>query len=213
MAIQSILQRLITQCDESIRSINIVNDAHYLSTDDLKTIRDMVVKQAFVSVYTEWEHFLEDVTIAYSLGGVNPNGYSPHRFVLPQDEDHADQLIKSSTAYFDWSKLEDVVKLEKSFFRDGEPFVAAINGFKSKYNEMKKVRNFIVHNSIKSREQFDSLVRTALRASAVGITPVEFLLSKKNSDPFFYNIYITHIKNAATLIANFSPPSTGTDSD
>lgn len=205
MTIESIFQRLANQCDESIRSINTVNDAHYLSTDELKTIRDLVVKQAFVSVFTEWEHFLEDMTIAYALGKENSAGYCPQRYVLPQDEEHADQLIKSSTTYFDWSKIDDVVKLENSFFHNGEPFVAAIQGFRSKYNDMKKVRNVIVHNSIKSRDQFDTLVRNALRASAVGISPVEFLLSKKNSNPFFYSIYITHIKNAATIIANYSP--------
>lgn len=212
MTIQNIFQRLIDQCNESLRSIDVVNDAHYLSTDELKTIRDLVVKQAFVSAYTEWEHFLEDITIAYALGKESLCGHCPQRYVLPEDKDHADQLITSSTAYFDWSKIDDVVKLEKSFFHNGDPFVAAIQGFRSKYNDMKKVRNVIVHNSIKSRDQFDTLVRNALRASSVGISPVEFLLSKKNNNPFFYNIYITHIKNAATLIANYSPAPTPTTS-
>lgn len=211
MTVQNIFRRLSEQCNESLSSIDAVNDAHYLSTPELRTIRDLVVKQAFVSAYTEWEHFLEDITIAYSLGQNSLNGSCPQRYVLPTDKDHAEQLIKSSTSYFDWSKVDDVLKLEKSFFHDGAPFATAINGFKSKYNDMKKVRNVIVHNSIKSRGEFDTLVRNALRASAVGLSPVEFLLSKKNNNPFFYRMYITHILNAATLIASFvptPPPST-----
>ena len=73
-----------------------------------------------------------------------------------------------------------------------------------RYTYMKKVRNVIVHNSIKSRDEFESLVRTALGAASVGISPTDFLLSKKkDSDPLFYKLYITHIQNAAKIISEF----------
>lgn len=205
MTIQEILQPLVDQCDESISIIGAVNNSHYLTTPELKTIRDMVVKQAFLSVFTEWEHFLENATVAYALGEVSIAGFAPTKYVSPLDEDHANQLIKGTSTYPDWTKMELVIKIEKAFFENGEPFVSAIQGFQSKYNEIKKVRNVIVHNSVKSRDEFNSLVRTALRAASVGISPVEFLLSQKNREPFFYVTYITHIKNAATLIANYAP--------
>ena len=208
MTIQNIFQSLETQCTNSLNAIGSVNNAHYLSTDELRNIRDLVVKQAFVSVFTEWEHFLENATIAYTLGETSLAGHTPPKYVSPLDEDHANQLIKGASTYPDWSKMDVVLNLEKAFFDGGEPFTSAIQGFKSKYNEMKKVRNVIVHNSLKSRDEFDTLVRTALRAAAVGITPVEFLLSQKGSSPYFYNVYITHIRNAANRIANYSPPPT-----
>lgn len=211
MTIQDIFQSLDNQCTASLSIIGSVNNAHYLSTDELKTIRDLVVKQAFVSVFTEWEHFLENATIAYALGEQSIAGGTPTKYVSPLDQDHANQLIKGASAYPDWSKMEVVLNLERAFFEDGEPFTSAIQGFKSKYNEMKKVRNVIVHNSLKSRDEFDTLVRNALRAAAVGITPVDFLLSKKGNAPFFYDLYITHIRNAASIIANYTQPSPPTD--
>lgn len=209
MTIQEIFQTLVDQCDESISIIGKVNNSHYLTTPELKTIRDMVVKQAFLSVFTEWEHFLENATVAYALGEVSIAGHAPTKYVSPLDEEHANQLIRGTSTYPDWSKTEQVIKIEKAFFENGEPFVSAIQRFQSKYEEMKKVRNHIVHNSIKSRGEFDSLVRMALRAASVGISPVDFLLSQKNREPYFYVIYITHIKNAATLIANYAPPTNG----
>lgn len=207
MTIENIFRRLDAQCTDSLNIIGVVNNAHYLSSIEQKTIRDLVVKQAFVSVFTEWEHFLENATIAYSLGEPSIAGYTLPKYVSPLDEDHANQLIKGASTYPDWSKMEVVLNLEKAFFKDGEPFTSAIQGFKSKYNEMKKVRNVIVHNSLKSRDEFDTLVRTALRAAAVGITPVDFLLSQKGDLPYFYIQYITHIRNAASLIANYTQPS------
>jgi hypothetical protein len=106
--------------------------------------------------------------------------------------------------------MEVVIKLTESFFEDGKPYKEALQGFSSKYKEMKKVRNLIVHNSLKSMDEFNSLVRTALRASSVGISPTEFLLSKKNNNPFFYEIYITHLRNAAKIIAEYEPAITET---
>lgn len=207
MTIREIFQSLDDQCTGSLNAIASVNTPHYVSTDELKAIRDLVVKQAFVSVFTEWEHFLENATIAYALGELSIAGYSPDKYISPIDEDHVNQLAKGASSYPDWSKTEMVLNLEKAFFKDGEPFISAINGFASKYKDMKKVRNYIVHNSIKSRDAFDSLVRTVLSAASVGISPTEFLLSrKKRDDPYFYDLYITHIRNAATFISNYVPP-------
>lgn len=185
MTISEILASMERQCDLSISSIVSVNKPQYLATDEMKNIRDMVIKQSFVSVFTEWEHFLENSTIAYALGEPSIKGHSLIRYILPIDEDHANQLIKGTATYPDWSKMEIVIKLTESFFKDGKPYKEVLQGFSSKYKEMKKVRNLIVHNSLKSVDEFNSLVRTALRASSVGISVTEFLLSKKIVIYFF----------------------------
>ena len=119
MTIQDIFQNLDNQCTASLNIIGSVNNAHYLSTVELKTIRDLVVKQAFVSVFTEWEHFLENATIAYALGQQSIAGDTPTKYVSPLDQDHANQLIKGASAYPDWSKMEVVLNLERAFFEGG----------------------------------------------------------------------------------------------
>ena len=204
MTILEIYTRLQKQCEESLQSISFVNKPEYRSTDELKRIQDLVIKQAFLSVFTEWEHFLEDTTVAYSLGELSIKGFSPAKYILPLDEDHANRLIKGAAIYPDWSNMDLVKKTEKTLFENGEPFVSALNGFSSKYTEMKKVRNVIVHNSVNSRDDFDTLVRYALSAASVGLSPTEFLLSKKKKDdPVFYKFYIKHIQNAAKLISEY----------
>lgn len=203
MTISDIFEQLKKQCDLSLHIIEKVNNTTYLADDDSKAIRDIVVIQAFISVFTEWEHFLEKSTIAYSLGEKDLRGNSLIKYIEPQNEEHANQLIKGTSTYPDWSKIDVVIDLEKALFKDGAPYKAALQGFSSKYKEIKKLRNHIVHNSVKSSDEFDSLVRTSLSASKVGISPSDFLLSKKGNNPFFYEIYIKHIYNAAKMISGY----------
>lgn len=203
MTIQEIFNILDKQCEASLNSISYVNKTDYLESDETKNIQDLVVKQAFLNVFTAWEHFLEDATIAYALGEASINGFLPTRYIFPLDKDHADCLIKGTSTYPDWSKMDVVIKLEKALFENGEPFVSALTGFSSKYKDMQKVRNVIVHNSMNSQAAFDSLVRTALYASSVGLSPTEFLLSKKGRTPMFYAAYITYIRNAGKLISEY----------
>lgn len=205
MDISEIFNCLDEQCNLSLSAIRLVSTSEYLKNEEKIIIRDMVIKQAFVSVFTEWEHFLENITIAYSLGAVSIKGHCPKCYINPKDEGHAEQLIKGSSKskYTDWSDAETVVALEEILFEKGAPFKETFQGFLSKYKEIKVVRNHIVHNSRKSSLEFDSLVRTALYAAKVGISPTEFLLSKKGKNPVFYDIYIGYILNAAKRIAEY----------
>ncbi len=203
MTIQEIFTSLKSKCDESRIIIAAVNKPYYLADEQQRTIRDFVVRQAFINVVTEWEHFLENTTIAYSLSEPSIKGNCPKKFVSPIDAEHSNKIITGATQYFDWTDMDKVLNLEEVFFEKGLPYTTALNGFSSKYKNIKKIRNYIVHNSKKSRDEFDALVRTELSPSRVGITPAEFLLSKKDSNPFFYLVYTQHIENAAQLIAEY----------
>lgn len=204
MTILEIYNNFKNQCEISRKTITEVRKSKYNSDDVLMAVRDLTIKQAFLAVFSEWEHFLENSTIAYSLGEESVCSFRPIKYISPLDIDHAEQLIKGSATYPDWSDMDSVKKTAIRLFKDGQPYTRALNGFSSVFKDIKKVRNVIAHNSIKSQKEFDTVVRNSLRADLVGITPTEFLLSKKNSSPFFYELYITHIENAATIISNYS---------
>lgn len=203
--ISDLYNDLVSQCNKSEKCINEVCTSEY-STEEKKDLQDLVIRQAFLCVFTEWEHFLENTTIEYILGEPSKNGGYPTRYVFPRDFYHADKIIRGTGAYPDWSKMDVVKELEESLFKNGDPYLSALNGISSKYKDMQKVRNHIVHNSVKSGSNFDSLVRTALSAGRVGISPTEFLISKKNRNtPRFFEQYIGYIRIAAQQIAEFVP--------
>lgn len=176
MTISEAFTNLEEQCKLSLSCIRFVNKKEFLMLENAMIIRNMIIEQAFIKVFIEWELFLENSTIAYTLGECSTKGVSLKCYIFPKDEEHANQLIKGAALYPDWSNMEAVIELEKSLFEDGFPYVRALQGFSSKYKEMKKVRNHIAHQSIKSSEAFKSLIRGVLSASDVGITPAEFLL-------------------------------------
>lgn len=202
--IQEIYNEFINECNNSEKAITEVTKISYSENDKLLLVREMTIKQAFVSVYTGWEHFLEKSMIAYTLGEANLSGFKPKRYILPTTTEHADQIIKGNATYPDWSDIKLVKEMAQRIFEDGKPYIIALNVFNSIYTEIKKTRNVIVHNSIKSKSEFDTLVRNALSASNVGLSPTDFLLSKKGNKPKFYKIYIEHLKNAASGICNHS---------
>lgn len=201
MEISCIFNRLEEQCNSSIKCIKFVDRPEFLKDDITRNVREMVVNQAFVRVFTEWEYFLENSTIVYTLGESTLKGRKPVCYISPRDEEHAHQIIKGTSKYPDWSNMDVVIELEETLFEDGFLYKKALQGFSSKYKDMKKVRNHIAHNLVKSQNDFKSLVRTALNPSKVGISPADFLLSKKNDGSFFYMVYITCIDNAAKIIA------------
>ena len=108
-------------------------------------------------------------------------------------------------SYIDWLDKEKVFKIVNAIFENGEPYVSAWNGFSDKFKNIKIIRNQIAHNSVHSKDQFDTMVRNELSASRVGCSPAEFLTAKKNSTHSFFDIYITQIRNAAFKIATYFP--------
>ena len=205
MTIQEIFDQFDNQVQESLANIAYVNSRAFTLADTnmQDKVKELVIMQSFLSVYAEWEHFLENSTIWYAMGEVSIKGKAPTKYISPTDEDHANQIICGASKYPDWSNLEYVLKTEDYLFEQGEPYKGALNGFSSVFTEIKKVRNVIAHNSKKSHSEFDTLVRNKLNPSYVGIRPTEFLLQSKGGSPAFYRQYITHLHNAAMLIANY----------
>lgn len=205
MTIEEIYNKFSEQVQEALSSIAYVSNRTFSLPDPVmqSKIKALVVKQSFLSVFAEWEHFLEHTVIWYSLGEASIKGKTPTKYLSPLDEEHANQIISGASKYPDWSNLEYVIKTVESLFENGEPYKSALNGFSSTFTEIKKVRNVIAHNSKKSHSEFETLVRNKLNPSYVGITPTEFLLQSKSGSVVFYRQYITHLQNAASLIANY----------
>jgi hypothetical protein len=205
MTIQEIFDQFDNQVQESLANIAYVNSRAFVLADTnmQDKVKALVIMQSFLSVYAEWEHFLENSTIWYAMGEPSIKGKTPTKYIYPVDEDHANQIICGASKYPDWSNLEYVLKTENYLFEQGEPYKSALNGFSSVFTEIKKVRNVIAHNSKKSHSEFDTLVRNKLNPSYVGIRPTEFLLQSKGGFPAFYRQYITHLHNAAMQIANY----------
>ena len=203
MKIKDLYDNLIIIIDDSINSVYAVCDPYYLSDKVKLKIREYTIEFAFLEVYKNWEYFLEQTFMSYSLNEISLNSETPECYINPIDRAHADRLIKGSALYPDWSDHEKVIALAESIFLDGEPYKTVLKNISSHLKEMKKIRNQISHNSNKSRDTFDSFIRNKLSACKVGISVSDFLIIKKGVSLSFIEIYFTYIRNSATIIANY----------
>ena len=202
MEIKTYLLDLQRVENQSTSCIDAVLNPSFLKETIHYQIRELVIVQAFMQVCTAWEHFLEHSFIHYTLGGTSLRGNKPVCYINPRDETHSDLIIKGNSQYPDWATHSAIIKMAEKIFEDGEPYKSVLQMASSSFTAMKKIRNEIAHNSLNSKNIFDTLVRDTLSAGKVGISVAEYLISKKRSQPPFYEIYFGYIKDSAMKIAN-----------
>lgn len=199
---------LLQNIEESLDLIRTVNAM--VSRSDLQenlstTQRDFIVEWAFVRVHAVWESFLESCFIAYMLGVHSASGFAPVRYVFPNNEQHALDIILAGREYFPWTAPSAVTRQSTLCFQDGQPFKQVLAGTTTELQEMNTVRNAVVHGSLVAMEKFKSVVRDKMLTAPPDVTPARFLLATKQGTvqrTFFY-----YYCNKLTVIAKKVVPT------
>lgn len=124
---------------------------------------EIVTEMALLRAFLAWEGFLEESFILYLLGKRSPKGYPPRCYVSPHSRKVAELLVvPEDRPYVDWTAVGKVVDRAKRFFRDGKPYSSVLKAQQYRFDEMKTIRNAIVHSSSHSWERFKSLARRRL---------------------------------------------------
>ena len=165
--------------------------------------QETVMGLAFLQAWLAWEVFLEESFILYLLGKKPPKGSGPVRYALPPNRSTADSLVVPvGRRYADW-RAENAKARAKQFFRDGEPYVSALDSQQHALDEMRTVRNAIAHSSRYSRQQFEGLTRRRLVTHPRGLTAGKFLaLTVPGSSPpeSFLEHYLLQLRLLASSI-------------
>ena len=164
--------------------------------------RDAITELAFFRVFSGWEAFLEETFILYLLGQQAPRGRKPQRYGFPPNEKAAHEWVAEGRDYAKWGH-DEVKKRAERLFRDGHPFSPIIDSHYHRLSQVKTIRNAIAHESLKSRQKFELLVRNELTALPPNTTVGSFLLTTKpNTHPpvSFLEYYLTEMEQAAQKI-------------
>ena len=197
-----------TKCDLTLQvyfdSISLFNENAVSGfTSEMK---DMIVENLILKIYSSWESFLENIFIAYMLGNKSDNGTAIIKYVSPRDAEHAYNLIKSITPYPDWTDIDKILINAENFFEDGGPF-SLLKTLKSEINAVKKIRNAIAHTSRKANQDFENLVRGKVGHLPADISPARFISDYKNgtrrNSPTYFEHYIEFLKNSSTMLVEF----------
>lgn len=159
----------------------------------------LIYELSFLKMFLAWEYFIENTFIIYMLGKEKNIRYRPKAYVMPKDEKHAYDFVRGDRDFADWSSPDIVIRKAKLFFEDGMPYRDALSPSRGDIQNMKTIRNAIVHMSLESREKFKTLVRSKLGYAKSKITPGEFLslpLENRNL------VYISYFRNQLEIVCD-----------
>lgn len=207
MILTDVFQNAIQQCNKSILLVQHTNEFFNsnISSNGVVYSSDLhfcVIDGAFLELFRAFEQFLEQSFICYMLGQTGINGNSFVKYVSPQDEEQAINMLKGINRHTDFTNRDTIVKLANNFFENGGTYIY-LNSISTDFEEMKKIRNAISHISVESKRAFSGLVRSKLGVLPPNVTTSSFLNTIiPNSTTTFFNSYKDVIINAITNISN-----------
>jgi hypothetical protein len=156
---------------------------------------------AFIKIFVAWEKFLQESFISY-MTGASLVGYKPKLYLKKVGKDHALKILSGTEDYPDWSKIDEVYTLAQLYFVNGEPFTLPLQQIETQFNDIKKVRNAIVHISSKAKEKFEGLLKARITSYRPDISPGEFLglPVRKDNIETFMEFYVSYLEAASSKI-------------
>lgn len=176
-------KRHIAKSFELIQKVN--NGGSSFTQDQIYLIFEL----SFLRIFLAWEQLVEDTFIMYILGRKTKKGYRPQTYVKPKDEKHAYDIARLGRDYTDWTTPSSVIEKAELFFKDGMPYKDALKPANQDIQDMKTLRNAIVHMSQDAQEKFESLVRNKEKYFKKGVTPGKFLSTTVKNDQRTYISY------------------------
>lgn len=141
------------------------------------TINEAILVRAFRA----YENLLESVFLEYVQGKPTLSNLPVVSYLAPRDTDHAYSLIKSSQAFLEWNKPDQVIQRAETYLGNGGgPIKPVIASKQSVLTDIRKIRNHIAHNSRMSSIEYRKVVQHYLQTLPLTIpTPGDFLQHTK----------------------------------
>jgi hypothetical protein len=155
----------------------------------------------FLKIFTGWERFVEQTFIAY-MTGRHIKGRVHKTFIKKINTDHALRLLSGTGPYPDWTRFDEIYKLAELYFIDHEALTLPLKQIETKFNDIKKIRNSIVHMSTAAREKFQGLLRANLSGYRIDMTAGEFLSGRKTGRKTFFEYYVSYLETAASNLTS-----------
>lgn len=162
---------------------------------------NLVRELAFLRCVLAWEVFLEDSFVVYLTGAVKLSGKPAKVRVEARTATLARSVLVGTQDFLSWSGNETVKSRANVWFKDGEPYVSALNQL-STHKEIRIVRNRIAHDSGEAKTKFAALraKQVSNAASRKGMGPGAFL-ARVTAGVSRYDAYAADLRQAATAIA------------
>lgn len=132
----------------------------------------------FLKSYTNFEQFIRKIFIKYCCNETTAIGTVVAFYLKPKDEEHAEEIIRSSQQFLDWNSPDKLIERAECYLdNNGFPIKGAITSSKTLLQEYKALRNHIAHNSTESTIKYRKVLQAHYGTLPLIIpSPGEFLL-------------------------------------
>lgn len=164
----------------------------------------MLSEGIFVSAFREFETFLEEIFVLYTLEKKTITNVKPRSYLNPRNYDHALELIKSSMPFLDWTSPDTVISRAETYLHNGVPVKLPLSAHRVVLQDMKKVRNHIAHNSKESLKEYKKVLQKHYRTLPLSIPkPGEYLLLMVPATPTEHYLlnYLNKLKTISIDLA------------
>lgn len=192
----------VSQCDDLIAHVHAVDAAGNAILPPID--RRQITVAAFQNMFIAWESFLESAFVAYMTGEATMSGRLPVRYVSPQNSDAAKAMVIGTQRYFDYGNHENVKKVARMFFENGDPFEPHISSLIGDLADLRTMRNSSAHITSTTQTALESLAVRLFGAPRPGIDLYQVLTSNDPRTPGGVTIlagYRDKLLAGATLIA------------
>lgn len=192
----------INQCDSLIAHAHAVD----LAGNQILPVVDQkqITVAAFLNMFIAWETFLESAFAGYMTGMATTSGRFPVKYVSPPNTDAARTMIISTQRYFDYGNHENVKKVARMFFQNGEPFEPHISGMIGDLSDLRTMRNSSAHITSTTQTALESLALRMFGSPQPGIDLYKLLTStdpRLKGGQTVISVYRDKLITAAGLIA------------
>ena len=137
-----------------------LNQQKFSSNELSKAQIELLVESIFFTGYRNFEAFIREVFILYCMEKKSSKRPHAKSFLKPKNFAHAEQLIKSSMEFLDWTSPDTVISRAELYLHNGHPIKLPYSSYRQQLKDFKKIRNHIAHNSLESESHFEKVVRT-----------------------------------------------------
>jgi len=163
----------------------------------------LLTEAIFFAAFRSYEQFLSNVFLLYCSGFQRSSRRLVRTYLQPKTLGHAEELVKSSMPFLDWSSPNVLIERSETYLKDGYPIKDSLTLHVEKLNDLKRIRNHIAHMSTASLSEYKKVLRRHFSVIPLKIPlPGEFLLLSSRSTPGTYYLleYIDLIEEVAEQI-------------
>lgn len=206
MKLTSASNRFLTHI-RRIKKLDLDSQALQNSSIPITRVQKLInstTEALFLSLFTEYEFFIENVIVLSVLEKKLVSGRKPKSYLSANSHAHAHSLIVAGAEFGSWTNPSKVIEISERVLKDGFPVKDLVSDSRDTLLQQYRIRNRIAHKSQKAELQFRKIVRQRLTTIPIELNSVGGFLNciPRRDNRRIFQIYLSDLEKLPTTLNN-----------